>query len=1067
MIGESFSSYVRDQIDTRQKKLSSLNRNDDLLTWSNSNTAFLRLSSCVDLNSGGEGYGNSREISVMNRVQKEFVEKKQKETAELVRKIAEELGDPNLTGDELARRAVLFNGLSSVSKSENGDLSPNPQKFGISSDPNSIWNNAAYGFGGASPFGYKPMPGLIGADITYYNMGTLKKVTIQAKAFNVKQLEILDLLYMRLGYNILLEWGHTIYMDNEGNKQTLKDYVTEPFRRVFSKSKKNNQFNILKSIEKQRKISNGNYDAFFGPVTKFNWSFNDDGSYDITIEAISQGSVIESMNVGQNLPYEILEGEQPELKLVKTDSDNEEKEDQPQDNKEEKTIKSTDTANVSMNEIEGVIPKLFPIKVENQTTVEENKKELKTLNANSFSPSRSYLEGKLKEIVRLLNKEDGSKNLDGFIARSEGYKRGNMNIKISTLKFPFEYIEKNSNNIYEEYSQNYYYINLGGLLELIRENNLLYNEVNPEEVVPLIDIDNDIKNNFCIKHPDTVSTDPSKCIVPHNFNFKDEKDEKGYWKYYNKFNDDWSITNNLYIGKLMGIHINIYHVINIINNKSLFKTYGPLSKGVNLYDFLKIIMDDVSSSLGDINNFNITYDSETNFLKIYDNNNLNYSNIKKDEVLAQFEPYGITNKLGGSFLKSVNFNVTISNEFATMVSVGAQANANVIGESSTGLSSLNQGLIDRITPKKQDIGTVSGKGFTEKIKVSRKQIRELFKEIYDGRKIIKKNIESLKQAFESYSNYYINRASQEEIIPAPFFLPFDLNISMVGLSGMKIYQRFTINDNILPSTYKTKMKDGTYSSKIEFLIKGVTHTIKDNVWTSTLDSLTVPSYVPNIPTKIIDPLLLEEETKKEEKTADIPNSKKFINPDNPTSLSSILLAIGEKPGTFTYEWALKQTTTEGWVKNHVETDLTPSGFIGSASYRNNNPGNLQYYNDLKSIDPKVKIENWKGLTDLGPKAENRKFFAQFSTPYLGMKALIDKIKRWAKGGMPPTSSNIKLGWKENNPPTLKEYLYTYAPPHENNSNLYLNGLIEEIKLKLKDNTINANTLVIDLIKKYG
>ena len=29
MIGESFSSYVRDQIDTRQKKLSSLNRNDD------------------------------------------------------------------------------------------------------------------------------------------------------------------------------------------------------------------------------------------------------------------------------------------------------------------------------------------------------------------------------------------------------------------------------------------------------------------------------------------------------------------------------------------------------------------------------------------------------------------------------------------------------------------------------------------------------------------------------------------------------------------------------------------------------------------------------------------------------------------------------------------------------------------------------------------------------------------------------------------------------------------------------------------------------------------------------
>ena len=62
------------------------------------------------------------------------------------------------------------------------------------------------------------MPGLLGADVTFYNQGTLRKATIQIVAYNIEQLELIDLLYMKVGYNIMLEYGHTSkqYSDNIG-----------------------------------------------------------------------------------------------------------------------------------------------------------------------------------------------------------------------------------------------------------------------------------------------------------------------------------------------------------------------------------------------------------------------------------------------------------------------------------------------------------------------------------------------------------------------------------------------------------------------------------------------------------------------------------------------------------------------------------------------------------------------------------------------------------------------------------------------------------------------------------
>ena len=54
---------------------------------------------------------------------------------------------------------------------------------------------------------------------------------------------------------------------------------------------------------------------------------------------------------------------------------------------------------------------------------------------------------------------------------------------------------------------------------------------------------------------------------------------------------------------------------------------------------------------------------------------------------------------------------------------------------------------------------------------------------------------------------------------------------MLGISGIKVYQKYTINEQLLPPNYK---------KKIEFLTKGVSHAINADGWTTSIDGQSVP-----------------------------------------------------------------------------------------------------------------------------------------------------------------------------------------------------------------------------------
>jgi len=260
IIGEELQGFVINQINARQRLHGSgagndiaNTRTDQQLNLLISNTSWIKLASGVSV-SGSK---------------------------------LTEVGIPSsYEGMGLAKTYVLNAGFS---KLEDGRLQ---QREGFL--PQQL--NSSYTYG---TYGYSPMPGIISADIKTLNRGSLKKATVRIKINNKEQFDIIDLLYLRLGFTVLLEWGNSIYTPDGVTRETVRGTLVEDPYRFFNSAfgGKNSYLDILPVINFYKSKYAGNYDALLGKVSNFSWSFNADGSYDAEITIISLGDVIESLKL--------------------------------------------------------------------------------------------------------------------------------------------------------------------------------------------------------------------------------------------------------------------------------------------------------------------------------------------------------------------------------------------------------------------------------------------------------------------------------------------------------------------------------------------------------------------------------------------------------------------------------------------------------------------------------------------------------------------------------------------------------------------------------------------------
>jgi hypothetical protein len=319
VLGESFLPWVEKQVEVRQKVLTPkiINPRDpdpfnqysrDVLMYMNLKTPWIKLTSGVNVSEAK----------------------------------AQELGVPGLAGSLLAQTSILEAGkkyyggvvqeIGEVFDKNTGASTQVTQSYdhiftgGISRSPDDYDSSYGYSPGVGLPsrfntfkglpadftsYGKVPPPGITSIEIKPIGeQGTVREATINIICHNLAQFKIIDALYLRLKYSILLEWGHSIYFDN--NQKLITDPSYDLANGYFL-SNGNSSDVILDKIEQTRIKSGGNYDGFLGYVTNFNWTHRGDGGYNITVFARGMGDVIESLKVNVNYPGGAISTELPPL----------------------------------------------------------------------------------------------------------------------------------------------------------------------------------------------------------------------------------------------------------------------------------------------------------------------------------------------------------------------------------------------------------------------------------------------------------------------------------------------------------------------------------------------------------------------------------------------------------------------------------------------------------------------------------------------------------------------------------------------------------------------------------
>jgi len=151
--------------------------------------------------------------------------------------------------------------------------------------------------------GLRPMPGIVDIDVKSKSAyGSLREITVNFQCWDIKQLEELELLYMRPGYTVLIEWGWLPYLKDENSLA----YTVDTYDIINTKRVKED---IWKDIFAKSLQTGGNYDSMFGYIKNYNWSARPDGGYDCRVDVISIGEILESLKINYSpLNIKLVEG---------------------------------------------------------------------------------------------------------------------------------------------------------------------------------------------------------------------------------------------------------------------------------------------------------------------------------------------------------------------------------------------------------------------------------------------------------------------------------------------------------------------------------------------------------------------------------------------------------------------------------------------------------------------------------------------------------------------------------------------------------------------------------------
>lgn len=581
--------------------------------------------------------------------------------------------------------------------------------------------------------GFRPKAGITNFTVTHKNLyGSIRSATVEFNIPSKTQFDELEKLYLRPGFSMLLEFGHSIYIENDSDLVKTGVNRTLPTQEWFS-NKPIDEIN--KAIIGQRAISDYNYDAVVGMVKNFSWAFDDAAGYNCSLEIISYGDLLEQLRLSTVTGYAGF--------LAKK------KEKEKEVNELFKNVQCSLISKIVENDI-----------------LPETSKWLKTTESYGFEFKTTYTPSLSEATTKAVTNR--------YIPFYKFLEYANQviaeDLKIKAFKFSTKL----------------------GLSSFVTFSE--HTSANPFEILlPKKNINKEVTYN--------IAREPKKGEVNDILNIF--------------LNVDW-LTNQI---------------------KNIISDLEPT--GDSYFNLMSTIVKTMNKRLGNVNDFDITYDEDLLEWIIIDR-----------KVLPEKQDLPVLNLYGvGSTAFNIDLSSKISSELSSMIAIAAGTGNSFTGIGGFNLKQWNSDISER---HRYDNDTTN---YEEKRK---KEVADIIKEYKENLRTFNTNVQAaefavLRQAvvdsnivstdpnnspdnldlsgFESIQRkamqiYFENYFSKED--SAPGLIPFELSFDLKGISGIKIGQSFLIDETILlPESYK---------DRVGFVVTGLSQKVLNDNWITSVKS---------------------------------------------------------------------------------------------------------------------------------------------------------------------------------------------------------------------------------------
>jgi murein DD-endopeptidase MepM/ murein hydrolase activator NlpD len=686
-------------------------------------------------------------------------------------------------------------------------------KSGIGETNDSSYSTKSPG-GGNHRLGIRPMPGIISLEVKSKSAyGSLREAIISFQCWDIRQLEELEKLYMRPGFTVMVEWGWMPYLDNKG---ALKNDSATRFNNSVLNGGVNKE-TIWKQIFDESK--DGNYDAVYGFVRNFSWSARPDGGYDCTTTLITMGEVAESLKIN----YGAFDSS---IKI-----------------REKGLFGTIDPSLPTIYKLP-----LFGINIPIYATAPKS-------NVVQNAYAENIVAGICAELYSYAEKDTIPAPTPILFKDSIE----NVNYDLAKIKLEINNFPKQGPSITNGDTQ--VYILLSDFLYILSAHVLLADQENPITEISTYAADNDYDFSFygdpllCLADRHQISTNPYVCLIKNKAYEKPEDylkiknlNVKGLLtnqypalsKYYLDITNKDVDPNDNELGTIGNIYVNLDYIYSLSISGELGDKDKNEKNDINLYDFIKGMMDGINASIGNVANFDIHIDPIDSIARIID---VHYVEKKtRKDAYADIQNNKIQIGNTKSIVRNYRLESMIFPEQMTMIAIGAQTEGGALATNTNTLIDYNKNLTDRIVTKRIAPVTIAGGVVTtfedrlDEVQANYAILSELFLELipdwwdfgvgdYDIEQAARYS-NALKDIISFFSTYTQNDNSNRDILPTR------LSLEMDGIGGMIIGNMFSVNEDAIPEGYK----GGATGVKTGYLVTGLAHSLRDNGWATTVDA---------------------------------------------------------------------------------------------------------------------------------------------------------------------------------------------------------------------------------------